>query len=157
MKNEVEKRTRKRKSKSKKKYEKKTPRRDAKTSKTKQNAERGDDFRKMHISAQWTNKLRKGAPKSSKNDPNMRHKALKKPAPKTHQKMIAKILKMTFQKVSKKVTLYHGWRLLGHLCSPSLFSDTKSAPKDLPKRPQDNKIDSKSDAKVNKNEFKIVQ
>ena len=52
MKNEVEKRTRKRKSKSKKKYQKKTPRRDAKTSKTKQNAERGDDFRKMHISAQ---------------------------------------------------------------------------------------------------------
>ena len=76
MKNEVEKRTRKRKSKSKKKYEKKTPRRDAKTSKTKQNAERGDDFRKMHISAQWTNKLQKVLPKSSKNDPKMRHNSL---------------------------------------------------------------------------------
>ena len=109
MKNEVEKRTRKRRSKSKKKYEKKTPRRDAKTSKTKQNAQRGDDFRKMHISAQWTNKLRKSAPKSSKNDPKMRHNALKNRPRKHIKKIIAKILKMTLQKVSKKLTLFPGW------------------------------------------------
>ena len=64
---------------------------------------------------------------------------------------------MTLQKVSKRVSLYRGWRLLGHLCSPSVFSDTKSAPKGLPKRPQDNKIDSKSDAKVKKNDFEIVR
>ena len=63
MKNEVEKRTRKWASKKLEKVMEKDPRRDAKTSKTKQNAERGDDFRKMHISSQWTNKLQKVPPK----------------------------------------------------------------------------------------------
>ena len=92
-----------------KKYEKKTPRRDAKTSKTKQNAERVDDFRKMHISAQWTNKLQKVLPKSSKNDSKMRHNSLKNRPRKHIKKMIAKILKMTFQKVSEKLTLFRGW------------------------------------------------
>ena len=109
MKNEVEKRTRKRKSKSKKKYEKKTPRRDAKTSKTKQNDERCVDFRKIHISAQWTNKLQKVPQKSSKNDSKMRHNSLKNRPRKHIKKMIAKILKMTLQKVSKKLTLFRGW------------------------------------------------
>ena len=56
---------------------KKDLRRDARTSKTKQNAQRGDDFRKMHSSAQWTTRLRKSVPKSYNNDPKMRHNALK--------------------------------------------------------------------------------
>ena len=86
MKNEVEKRTRKRSRKVSKKCEKNTPRGDSKTSKTKQNAERGVDFRKMHISARWTKQFEKKTPNMTpKQHPN-ETKCFQKRTQKKHTK-----------------------------------------------------------------------
>ena len=58
-------------------------------------------------------------------------------------KKTRKILKNDIQKVSKRVSLFRWWRLLGHLWNPKLIFDSKSEPTAPPKVPQGPKKGSK--------------
>ena len=59
-------------------------------------------------------------------------------------------MNMCLQKVSTYVSLFPGWRLLGHLWRPSLIFDTKNASKVLQKWTQGCKSDPKRVPKLSK-------
>ena len=66
------------------------------------------------------------------------------------------ILEKELQKVSKRVTLFPGWRLLGHLWSPKLIFDSKSEPTAPPKCSQGPKNASKMIPKGQKMILKVT-